>query len=97
MNMYGSTESVLTTESLDGYFTKHGKDKVFMTPHICIDFWAISAQGRIQPFKVKKGSSPKDFFFRVGMLQQQTECIAMINDLKAYGNKCCYFWFHSDV
>ena len=24
-------------------FTKLGRDKVFMTPHICIDFWAKSA------------------------------------------------------
>ena len=25
-----------------------GMDKVRMTPHICIDFWAKSSQGRIQ-------------------------------------------------
>ena len=25
-----------------------GRDKVLMTPHIFIDFWAKSAQGRIQ-------------------------------------------------
>ena len=29
-------------------FTKHGMDKVLMTPHICIDFWAKSAQGWIR-------------------------------------------------
>ena len=30
-------------------FTKLGRDKVFMNPpHICIDFWAKSAKGRIQ-------------------------------------------------
>ena len=45
------------------------------------------------------GPFPKDFFLRVGRLQQQTECIAMmmINDLKAFGKKSCYFWFHSDI
>ena len=29
-------------------FTKLGRDKVLMTPHICIDFWAKSAEGWIQ-------------------------------------------------
>ena len=29
-------------------FTKLGRDKELMTPHICIDFWAKSAQGWIQ-------------------------------------------------
>ena len=29
-------------------FIKLGRDKVLMTPHICIDFWAKSAKGRIQ-------------------------------------------------
>ena len=29
-------------------FNKIGRDKVFMTPHICIDFWAKSAKGWIQ-------------------------------------------------
>ena len=28
--------------------TKLGTDKVLMTPHICIDFWAKSAPGWIQ-------------------------------------------------
>ena len=31
------------------------------------------------------------------MLKEQTECIAMINDIRAFGKKSCYFWFHSDV
>ena len=74
MNMYGSTESVLTTESLDGYFTKHGKDKVFMTPHICIDFWAISAQGRIQG-RAMQGQK--------GVLLQRTS----FSELECYSNK----------
>ena len=49
-------------------FTKLGRDKVCMTPYICIDFWAKSTQGWIQggakighvgfPF-------PKNFFFRL--------------------------------
>ena len=75
-----NTESVLTTESLDG-FTKPGRDKVLMTPaHL---FWLL---GQIRPV-VDKGQdhnrsmrvpSPKDFFFRIERLQQQTEGIAMI-------------------
>ena len=68
-------------------FTKLGRDKVLMTPHICIDFWAKSTQGRIQDSK--------------GILLQSLKAAATnkmySNDLKALGKKCCYFWFHSDV
>ena len=49
-------------------FTKLGRDKVVMTPHICIDFWAKSAQGWIQGrAKIGHGGSPspKNFFFRL--------------------------------
>ena len=83
MYMYGKTESALTTESL----TKLGRNKVLMIPaHL---HWLL---GQIRPGadpgqghnRSMRGPSPKDFFFRVGRLQQQTECIAMINDLKAF-------------
>ena len=49
-------------------FTKLGRDIVLMTPNICIDFWAKSAQGWIQGgAKIgHRGSpSPKNFFFRL--------------------------------
>ena len=62
-------------------FTKLGRDKVLMTPaHL------YRLLGQIRPGmdpgqghnRSMRGSSPKDFFFRVGRLQQQTECIAVI-------------------
>ena len=47
-------------------FTKLGRDKVLVTPHICIDFWAKSA--RADPGqghnRSMRGPSPKNFFFR---------------------------------
>ena len=55
-------------------FTKHGRDKVLMTPHICIDSWARSVQGRIQG-GAKIG--PR------GSLLQRTSS----SDRKAYSNK----------
>ena len=50
-------------------FTKLGRDKVLMTPHICIDFdfWAKLAQERIQGRVIigQLGApSQKNFFFR---------------------------------
>ena len=48
-------------------FTKLGRDKVLKTPHICIDVWTKSAQGRIQDRAIigQWGApSPKIFFFR---------------------------------
>ena len=48
-------------------FTKLGRDKVLMTPHICIDSWAKSAPG-VDPGRGQNRSrgfpSPKNFFFR---------------------------------
>ena len=49
-------------------FTKLGRDKVLMTPHICIDFWPKSAQGQIQGRAIicQWGApSSKNFFFRL--------------------------------
>ena len=48
-------------------FTKFGRDKVRMTPHICIDFWSKSAQGRIQGRAIIGQwwvPTPKNFFYR---------------------------------
>ena len=46
--MYWNTESALTTESLDGYLPNLVGIKYSWPPHICIDFWAKSAQVWIQ-------------------------------------------------
>ena len=46
---------------------KFGRDKLLMTPHICIDFRAKSVQGRIQSWAIigQWGApSPINFFFR---------------------------------
>ena len=51
-----------------------------MTPHICIDSWAKSAQGWIQG-RAKIGPGvpfSKELLFQTGRLQQHTECIAVI-------------------
>ena len=81
MYMYWNTESALTTESLDGYFTKLGRDKVLKNPRIFVLNLGQIRQGA-DPGQghdnwSMRGPSPKDFF-RVGRLQQQTEYIAMI-------------------
>ena len=91
MYMYGNTESALTAESLDAYLPNLVGIKYSLPPHICFDFGPNPPRGRSRagPLEVKGGPSPKDFVFRVGRLQQQTECKAMINDLRAFGKKCC--------
>ena len=60
---------------------KFGRDKVLMTPHICIDFWAKSVQGCIQGRAIKGqwgGPFSNELLLQTGRLQQQTECIAII-------------------
>ena len=60
---------------------KLGRDKVLMTQHICIDFWAKSAQGWIQDgAKIGHEGVPfsKELLLQTRRLQQQTECIAVI-------------------
>ena len=61
-------------------FTKLGRDKVLMTPHIYIDSWAKSAQGWIQGgAKIGPGGSfSKELLLQTRRLQQHTECIAVI-------------------
>ena len=52
-----------------------------MAPHICIDFWAKSAQALIQGrAKIGQGgiSFSKELLLQTGRLQQETECIAII-------------------
>ena len=61
-------------------FTKLGRDKILMNPHICIDSWAKSAQGWIQGgAKIGPGGSLlKRTSSSDRKLQQHTECIAVI-------------------
>ena len=61
-------------------FTKLGRDKVLMIPHICIDAWAKSAQGWIQD-KAKLGPGvpfSKELLLQTVRLQQHTERIVVI-------------------
>ena len=80
-------------------FSKLGRDKVVMTPHICIDFWSKSAQGWIQGrAKIGHGGgspSPKKFFFSDWKATARNRMHS--NYLEAFGKKCCYFWFHSEA
>ena len=78
-------------------FTKLGRDEVLMVPYKCCCFSARSVQGRIQGgAKIGHG----------GPLLQRTSASVWkatatnrmySNDLEAFGKKCCYFWFHSQV
>ena len=78
-------------------FTKLGRDEVLMALHMYSGVSAGSAQGRIQG-RAKIGHG--------GPLLQETSSSdrkatatdqMKSNDLEAYGKKCCYFWFHSEV
>ena len=74
-------------------FTKLGRDKVLMIPHICIDSWAKSAQGWIQgKAKIGPGGS---LLQRTSSDRKATATYWMhSSDLEAFGKKYCYFWFH---
>ena len=77
-------------------FTKLGRDKVLMTPHICIDSWAKSAQGWIQGgAKIGPGGS---LLQRTSSSDWKATATYWMhsNDLEAFG-KYCYFWFHWEV
>ena len=46
MHVYVLEHIVSLNNRIGGWiFTKLGRDKEIMTPHICIDSWAKSAQG----------------------------------------------------
>ena len=74
---------------------KIGRDEVLMVPYKCCCSLARSTQGRIQGgAKISHG----------GPLLQETSSSDWkatnrmhSHDLEACGNKCCYFWFHSEV
>ena len=65
-------------------------------------FSVRSAQGQIRQIQGgaelgHRGSpSSKNFFFDSDLKVTATNRMHS-NDLEAYGKKCCYFWFHSEV
>ena len=73
-------------------FTKLGSDEVLMVPDLYLGFSANSTQVWIQG-RAKIGQwgvlAPKDCFFSNKLNMHGS-------DLKAYGKKYCYFWFHSE-
>ena len=78
-------------------FTKLGRDKALMTPHICIDSWAKSAQGWIQGgAKIGPGGS---LFQRTFSSDRKATATYWMHssDLEAFGKKYCSFWFHWEV
>ena len=78
-------------------FTKLGRDKVLMTPHICIDSWAKSAQGWIQGgAKIGPGGSLLQITSSSDRKATATYWMHS-SDLEAFGKKYCYFWFHWEV
>ena len=65
-----------------------------MTPHICIDSWAKSAQGWIQGgAKIGPGGS---LLQRTSSSDRKATATYWMHssDLEAFGKKYCYFWFH---
>ena len=68
-----------------------------MTPHICTDSWAKSAQGWIQGgAKIGPGGSPLQ---RTSFSDRKATATNRLHssDLEAFGKKYCYFWFHLEV
>ena len=94
--IYRNTWSAFTTELLDGYLQNLVGMKYSWPAHVFKLFRPIHPG--VDPGQGKNRSmrSPfcKGLLLQTGRLQQQTECIVM-SDPEAYGNKCCYFWFHS--
>ena len=82
-------------------FTKLDRDEVLIVTHLCIGFSANSTQGAVpgQGNLPKIGQwgfpSPKDFFFRLEGYSKKNRIHG--TDLKAYGKKRYFFWFHSKV
>ena len=78
-------------------FTKLGRDKVLMIPHICIDSWAKSAQRWIQGgAKIGPGGS---LLQRTSSSDWKATATYWMHssDLEAFGKKYSYFWFHWEV
>ena len=68
-----------------------------MTPHICIDSWAKSAQGWIQGrAKIGPGGS---LLQRTSSADRKATATYYMHssDLEVFVKKYCYFWFHWEV
>ena len=69
-----------------------------MTPHVCIDFLAKQMRPGADPEQAKlghrKSPSTKNFFSR-----PESYATNQMHSkyLEAFGKKCCYFCFHSEV
>ena len=75
---------------------KLGMDEVLKVPYKCCCFSARSAQERIQG-KAKIGHGGP-LLQRTSSERNATASNRMhSSDLQAFGKKCCYFWFHSEV
>ena len=85
--------SALTIESLDGYLPNSVGIKNSWPPHICIDFWAKSAKGRIQGRAIIRQWGA----FSKGLLLQSWKATAInrmhSSDLKHVGRSVVIFGF----
>ena len=80
--IYMGTQSQPNYRIARWIFTKLGRDKALMTYIFLLTFWSNPPRGWYPGQghnRSMRDPSPKDFFFRVVRLQQQTECIAMIS------------------
>ena len=75
---------------------KLGKDEVLKVPYKCCCFSARSAPGRTQD-RAKIGHW--DLLPKTSSSDRKATATNQMhsNDLEAFGKKCCYFWFHSEV
>ena len=75
---------------------KIGRDEVHKVPYKCCCFSARSAKGRIQGGAKLGHGGP--LLQRTSSDWNATATNQMhSSDLEAFGKKCCYFWFHSEV
>ena len=76
---------------------KLGMDEVLKVPYKCCCFSARSTKGRIQGgAKIGHGGP---LLQRTSSSDQKATATNRMHssDLEAFGKKCCYFWFHSEV
>ena len=74
-----------------------GMDEVLKVPYKCCCFSARSAQGQIQSgAKIGHGGP---ILQRTSSSDWKATATNRMHssDLEAFGKKCCYFWFHSEV
>ena len=76
---------------------KLGMDEVLKVSYKCCCFSARSAKGRIQGgAKIGHGGP---LLQRTSSSDRKATATNRMHssDLEAFGKKCCYFWFHSEV